>query len=879
MKEGYSLIFILFSLLFFSQERKVFGYVSDINGQGVSNVSIVFKSNNDSPIFISTNKNGYFEANINKGQNYIIEVYPFNANKITKEINSIFHGELNIKVPLERITNIEEVKIKKLITYKEDTIVYNIPGFSNGTEKKFKDIAKKLPGFEVTNEGVVKVNGELIGTTLVEGQPFFNGNTKLALENIPANALENLEVIRNYNESPINKDSGSNTTALNIKLKEDKKNIYFGDATLGGGIKNYYSHINAYKFKKNNSFSLIGDANNTGEQPFTFNDFLMMKGGAKALLGNPDSFFSESDKKLLELTIPVENFSSYNNHFLTLNLQKSSKKSNWNNLLLFSNTQNKIQIFNQKKSIDNTYDEQTDYESKYDKNLIYTNFQYTYKSSSDLFIKNELSVNLNIDNNNSKEYRTINSENYYLTNAKKKYFFEVSNNFKLDKKINEKLTYNLISKLNWSKNIDDQVYKSEDIFLFEQLLEKENSFYTLNTDYKRQNLETVLSNRINYKINIKNSLKLGLKLLYANTKIFSEANKEKDIYKLFYNNSSLGILKTETTFEYMYKLQKFQYRVGATLSNNYFNYSKNLAIESSKYKNFFILPYLDIKYEWNSLQNIQFIYSTQNSHFGLYNFLNDYVINDFNSVFKGANLLKNNRTTNTALLKYNRYNGLQKLGYNFSISYNKNKGLINTLKTEGTTQYNSVVFYDKPIEKYNFSMGLDKEIFKIKYYGSLNYSRYNSAQSINDLSEIRQINNQINYRIGAMTRWKKPINIDMNNMWIINRYNNESSGHFYFKNIITSLDVDANIFKNFQFITKFKYIEIRKIDDGKEKYIQGSFNLAYSNEKHPFEFSFSLNNIFNTKAIVQNDISESFIIFSKQNILPRTYALKITYTL
>ena len=35
---------------------------------------------------------------------------------------------------------------------------------------------------------------------MVEGKDFFDGDSKLAVKNIPADALDKIEVLRNYNE-------------------------------------------------------------------------------------------------------------------------------------------------------------------------------------------------------------------------------------------------------------------------------------------------------------------------------------------------------------------------------------------------------------------------------------------------------------------------------------------------------------------------------------------------------------------------------------------------------------------------------------------------------------------------------------------------------
>lgn len=869
----------LFSFYCFSQERKVFGYVKDSDGSAVVNVSVIFKTDGDKSIYLHTNTNGYFELVLVKNKKYTIDVYPFNHDKISKEISEDFFGEITIEIS-SRITNIEEVKIKKRITYKEDTVVYNIPGFSNGTERKLKDIVKKLPGFEVTKEGGVKVNGESVGTTLVEGQPFFNGNTKLALENIPADALEDLEVISNYNENQINKSTGGETvTAINLKLKDDKKSLIFGDATLGGGFdKNYYSHINAFQFKKTNSFSVIGDANNIGEQSFTFNDFLTMKGGAKAILGDANTMFSDNDINLLRLTLPVENYSSFNNNFITLNHQKSTKNKRWNSLVLFSDTRGEVKRSLERNSIDGTYKEKTETNNHSNRKYINGNFDFIYKPSSSLYVKNTIVTNVNLDDLVSMKNSTINSKLFQNTNIDDATTYDFGNQFTLDKIVNSKITYSLVSKLNWSQNSVDEHFSSETPFLYESLLEYQNNLYSLDLRYKKNTFLGTLSNGVSYRIDAKNRLNVSLDLFFLNEKINNYTNREKDKDQSFFNDSFYQSLRTNTKLEYFYKNKKFQLKTGVVLVNNYFKFDENLNTSLPSFHNFYALPFFESKYEWNTLHKIQLNYSLQNTFYGLYNFLDGFVVNDFNSVYKGTHLEKNNRLRHSWTLKYNRYNGLHKLGYNVSVNYGLSKGVVSTLKTDGAMRTTSVLYHNRFLDNFTFSGGLDKEFYKIKFSGAIDYTFSNSVQFINSSFGISQKQNEVNYSLGAMTRWKAPVNIDVNTIWNVNHFSSEAGESFRFSNMINSFDVDAKL-GDFQLVVGLKRIEISKISEGKEVFHQGRINLLYSKESSPYEFGVLATNLFNNKALIENTISDIFVSSSRQEVLPRMITFKVTYKL
>ena len=117
--------------------------------------------------------------------------------------------------------SLEEVIIKQemAVIVKEDTITYRTDQFKTGEERKLREVLKKLPGVEVDREGNVTVNGKKVTKLMVEGKTFFTGDTKLGVNNIPADAVDEVEALDNYNEVGFLKGlSDSDQMALNIKF-------------------------------------------------------------------------------------------------------------------------------------------------------------------------------------------------------------------------------------------------------------------------------------------------------------------------------------------------------------------------------------------------------------------------------------------------------------------------------------------------------------------------------------------------------------------------------------------------------------------------------------------------------------------------------------
>ncbi|MGH2625006.1 MAG: hypothetical protein ACRDE7_15160, partial [Sphingobacterium sp.] len=97
------------------------------------------------------------------------------------------------------------------------------------------------------------MNGKQIEKLLVDGKPFFGGQTNIATQNLPKDAIQKIQL---YQEKDPTKVPGidDNTKkdslySMNIKLKEDKKNGLFGKVSAGYGTdKRYdgYGVIQAY---------------------------------------------------------------------------------------------------------------------------------------------------------------------------------------------------------------------------------------------------------------------------------------------------------------------------------------------------------------------------------------------------------------------------------------------------------------------------------------------------------------------------------------------------------------------------------------------------------------------------------------------------------
>lgn len=199
---------------------------------------------------------------------------------ITKEKYNIDFG--NFYMDKRAITLQEVIVERPPISIKNDTVEYNAGAFKTKPNEDVEGLLKKLPGVQVGRDGTIRSQGEQVQKVYVDGKEFFGTDPKLATKNLTADMVETVQVFDDMSEqSKFTKiDDGSRQKAMNIKLKKDKKNGFFGKINLGAGTDGRYdNNLSFNKFKGNRQLSLIGAVNNTNKQGFSFSDIISSMGG------------------------------------------------------------------------------------------------------------------------------------------------------------------------------------------------------------------------------------------------------------------------------------------------------------------------------------------------------------------------------------------------------------------------------------------------------------------------------------------------------------------------------------------------------------------------------------------------------------------------
>lgn len=260
-------ILTVISILLFASTIKVSAQKVNVNGfirdtiekKSIANAVILLLTEKDSLIhqFTRSGKDGSFNIqNVVPGSYILLTTHPYYADFVDNitikntPINNLGSLPITSKSKL-----LQEVIVKSgsPIKIKGDTTIYTADSFKVSANANVEELLKKLPGIQVDKNGEIKAMGEKVEKVLVDGEEFFGDDPGMAVKNLRADAVKEVQVFDKKSEQAefTGIDDGNTQKTINLKLKEDKKKGYFGKIDLAGGLNNAPSN----RFNNNLMFS------------------------------------------------------------------------------------------------------------------------------------------------------------------------------------------------------------------------------------------------------------------------------------------------------------------------------------------------------------------------------------------------------------------------------------------------------------------------------------------------------------------------------------------------------------------------------------------------------------------------------------------------
>jgi len=644
-KKSLFVLFFIVSITLFAQKVTLSGTVKDSlqNPMPYANVIAKPKDVSKNLQFAITDNEGFYKLVVAQKDTLTISISYLGYKPIEYQFIALKNSKKDF-ILKQSSESLDEIVIEMPVTVKGDTTTYKTDKFVDGTERKLKNILKKLPGVEVGKNGSVTVQGKKVTKMLVDGKKFFGGNSKLAVENIPADAVGNVDVIDNYNEVAFLKGlTDSDEMAMNINLKEDKKRFVFGDVEAGKGNKNFYkTSANLFYYAPKINVNFIGNLNNIGEKTFTFRDYLSFSGGINSVFSGNFNFRGGDFAQFMQSNDVVKS----EQKFGALNITKTANsKLDVSGFAIFSSSN--IGNFREDFNEYNTFTEQRTNNTNAD-NLLgigNLNIEFTPNSKEKWYARSQ------VKRTNNTQFNSLNSivnnvENNIQTNRNLTATY-INQNIEWHKRQNDKHTFSSVVNYVFDKSKKDAFWETQNPIL-QGLIPTDNSQNLIRIlqekNTQEQNIDGVFKHF--WEINNSNHIysTFGNKLLIED--FFTDDSQQLDNGNS--NNFNTNGFGNAVNFKlndlfagvhYKFRTGIFTFKQGAFLHN--YNWQVNQQTQTNKNK-WVVLPDFLAKIEFNKSKKITINYNLKTSFSDASRFANQFYLQSYNSVFKGNENLENN---------------------------------------------------------------------------------------------------------------------------------------------------------------------------------------------------------------------------------------------
>ncbi len=250
---------------------------ADADGEGLIQASVRVLAASDSTLVRGavTDDSGRFRIENLRPARYIVEVSYVGYATITRNV-TIGNDDVRLHpfsmspgaVALREAT---VTGVRTPVKVMEDTVEYAAGSYRTPPNAVVEDLLKRLPGVEVGSDGKITANGKSVSKILVDGKEFFSDDPTVASRNLPVDMVEKLQVVDRKSDLArlTGVDDGEDETVINLTVKKDRKNGWFGNVEGGYGTDGRYkANFTVNRFLGSNQITLLGSANNINEPGF-----------------------------------------------------------------------------------------------------------------------------------------------------------------------------------------------------------------------------------------------------------------------------------------------------------------------------------------------------------------------------------------------------------------------------------------------------------------------------------------------------------------------------------------------------------------------------------------------------------------------------------
>lgn len=927
MKNFFICILLLTAVSSFAQVR-LEGVVKDSLGYALelANVIAINKETQKLDSYGITNSEGRYKLSLEKNSKYTIQVSYVGMKTGSTDVETI-DKPVTQDFILINDNALDEVELvyEMPVTVKGDTIIYNADSFKNGSERKLEDVLEKLPGVEINDNGQIEVEGNVVQKVTVNGKDFFDGDSKLASENIPSNAVDKIEVLRNFSEVSQMRgvENNQNNVAINIKLKEGKENFWFGDVTVGAGVapspndELYLVQPKLFYYSPKYSVNIIGDLNNIGDPALTNRDLRSFGGGFRSPSRDSGTSLSLGNNGLSGLT-SIANAQEVQSKLAATNFSYSPKKTlDLSGFLVYNTTRLNTRQESFIKYTDPDLgipDEETVNTGREASDQGLVKLSASYKPNVNNQLDYDVLARLSKDSERQTELSSVIGTTDQLEEVTP---FNINQNLKYYYTLNENNIFALEA-LHVIKD-EDPFY---DAFLDNDPTNNDNGFYPdngladdsqdedaydetagqLGLDrsldfYNLGQNQRVKSNQVDAKLDYYNILNPKSNISFTLGTIYSRQDFNSNIFQFLENDNTLeatpivedlddnvldAINDTQYNFSDVYLGVRYNVRMGkltlrpGVSAHAYGN--KNIQFNETFEDNFFrLLPEFEARVQFKNSESLQFNYRMSNQFTDVTNIAKGLILNSFDNLSYGNEALQNGLSHNLTL-RYRSFNLFNYTNVFAVVNYSKNidqiRSIVDFENVIRTSTFFNSQFAD---ERFTASGRWQRTFGKIRTGLSTNYNYSLQNQFIEGRQSVNESFSQT-YRPEIRTNFNKAPNIRLRYGYTVTNADQGTRTSKIIRNS-PSARFDAYIWNSVTFVTDYTYTN-QDVDGRSESFQTWDARLAYRKDRDAkWEFEIEASNLLNIDANINNNVGTFSISNSATFIQPRFITFRAIYSL
>jgi hypothetical protein len=286
---GLFIVFFMTTLSYAQSGREVHGTVIDSTRQSLPGSTVTLTSDQRDSVTTITDLKGNFMFPSVRGNKVTVTVASMGYQSLKRHYTLANDntpaqlGTIILKATSNMLSQVTIVGVVP-ITLKEDTVEYKASAYKVRENAPVEDLIKKLPGVDVDVNGNITTQGKQVTKVRINGKDFMGGDVQSATKNLPADVVENIQMIDDYGDQAnlTGIKTGEPDKIMNITIRKDKNYGYFGQGTVGDGEdmlpasqgipdqNRYLGSINAFKFNGDQQIAVLGSINNTNVNTFSF---------------------------------------------------------------------------------------------------------------------------------------------------------------------------------------------------------------------------------------------------------------------------------------------------------------------------------------------------------------------------------------------------------------------------------------------------------------------------------------------------------------------------------------------------------------------------------------------------------------------------------